>query len=189
MTDIQQGKVTRRDLIFVATVILIAALLFVAFYFFGYRRINQAIDTRSDDLKTVQANLKQAEEVNKSIDLLREEAQEMKILVDIFEDRLPDEREIPRLLNRFELLGAEIGLRVQLSSLPTSTSGDTEIIPYKVTAYGQFHQIATFINMLERDERYLKVSELDINEEKDGVSSASFILSTFRFISKADTSK
>lgn len=186
MMDILRGKVTRQDWVFVAIVLLITAVLFMAFYFMGYRKIQNTINARSEELKAIKADLKHAQELNAGIDALRAEAREMEVLVNVFEGRLPDEREIPALLGKFERLGGEIGLRVQLSSLPTVTSGDMEIIPYKAVAFGQFHQIATFINMLERDERYLKVSDLDINEEKDGVSAASFVLSTFRFISEPE---
>lgn len=186
MMDILKGKVTRQDWIFVAVVLLITVVLFTGFYLMGYRKIQDTINARGEELKAVKAELKHAQELNAGIEALRAEAREMKSLVDVFEGRLPDEREIPSLLGKFERLGGEIGLRVELSSLPTTKSGDMEIIPYKAVAFGQFHQIATFINMLERDERYLKVADLDINEEKDGVSAASFVLSTFRFISEPE---
>ena len=183
MMDMMRGKVTRQDWVFVGIVLLLAALLFVGFYFQGYRKIQDTIALRNDELKEVQQELKKAQELDAGIEALREEAREMSHLVDIFEKRLPEEREIPALLGRFERLGADIGLRVQLSSLPTE---NMEVIPYRAVAVGQFHQITTFINMLERDERYLKVTDLDIGEEASGISQATFVLSTFRFISEPE---
>ena len=61
-----------------------------------------------------------------------------------------------------------------------------EVIPYKAITDGQFHQIVSFINMLERDERYLKISDLDIDEEIEGISKATFVLSTFRFLNEPE---
>lgn len=186
MIQVLSGRITRQDWAFVGIVLTITALFFVGFYFLGYRTMQDTIGQRTEALENTRAELKKARQLVEGIEELREEAREMERLVEVFEKRLPEEREIPALLSRFELLGGEIGLRVQLSSLQTRKIRNTEIIPYKVVAFGQFHQIITFINMLERDERYLKVTDLDIGEENNGVSQATFVLSTFRFISEPD---
>ncbi|HQK75497.1 MAG TPA: type 4a pilus biogenesis protein PilO, partial [Candidatus Hydrogenedentes bacterium] len=55
-------------------------------------------------------------------------------------------------------------------------------IPYRIVVRGSFHDIAEFINRLERFKRYLKVSELQVGPEKDGVSEAEFTLSTYTFV-------
>jgi Tfp pilus assembly protein PilO len=67
-----------------------------------------------------------------------------------------------------------------------TTDSSKETIPYKVTARGTFHQIVSFINRLERDDRYLAISDLDIKEEQAGVSEATFTLSTFRFLKSSE---
>lgn len=182
MIDMLKGKVTRQDWLFVGVVLTITVVLFVAFYFAVYVRQQDTIQAQQEHLQAVNQELEKAREINRGIEALRTEAAEMSYLIEVFEKRLPDEREIPALLSRFERLGNEIGLRVQLVSLPTRITPRMEVIPYRVTARGQFHQIATFINMLERDERYIKISDIDIGEEQAGVSQAVFILSTFRFI-------
>ena len=189
MMDMFKGKVTMQDWLFVAAVAVVTVMLFVIFYFAVYTRQQGAIEARREQLSAVTKELDKAREISAEIDALREEAAEMNYLVEIFEKRLPDEREIPALLSRFERLGGEIGLRVQLVSLPSSIRPRMEIIPYRITATGQFHQIVTFINMFERDERYLKVSDIDIGEERAGVSEATFVLSTFRFIQRESDAK
>lgn len=188
MAMMLKGKITRQDWAFVGVVLGITVLLFVGFYILGYSRVQKEIKARKAEFAKVDKELRHARELNAGIEKLRTEAQEMNQLVDVFQKRLPEEREIPALLSRFEKLGNEMGLRVQLSSLPTrkAPNSDMEVIPYKAVTDGQFHQIATFINMLERDERYLKVSDLDVDEEKEGVSQATFVLSTFRFVNEPE---
>lgn len=182
MLDIFKGTVTRQDWLFVGLVLVITAVLVVGFYFVLYNQQQKGIRAKLDDLSAINKELQEARKIKTNIKDLREESQRMERLVGVFEKRLPDEREIPLLLSRFEQLGGALGLRVQLVSLPTRITERVEVIPYRVTAFGQFHQIVSFINLLERDERYLKISDIDINEEKDGVSEAVFVLSTFRFI-------
>jgi Tfp pilus assembly protein PilO len=80
-------------------------------------------------------------------------------------------------------------LRVELSQMPRVTDERKETIPYSVTARGNFHQIIQFINRLERFQRYLKVSDLNIGKEDEGVAQASFTLSTYRFIQSEEGKK
>lgn len=182
MIEFLRGKVTPPDLIFAGVVVAIAAAVGGAYYFMLHTRMLQEQAELTKSLRQVQADLKQAREYQANIDSLREEAAKWEELVTSFEKRLPDEREIPQLLRKFEQLGYDSGLRVELSQLRSTTDTKKETIPYQVKAFGNFHQILEFINQLERYDRYLKISELDIEEEQSGVSEASFVLSTFRFI-------
>lgn len=189
MLDILTGKVTPRDWMFVGGVLALTAALAVGFYVVVIGHQKQRVEDRRQELAGVKKELGEAKRIEENIDGLRKDSEDMERLVDIFQKRLPSEREIPNLLRRFEKLGAELGLRVQLASLPSRKESRTETIPYKVTATGEFHQIVGFINLLERDERYLKVSDLDIGEQEAGVSEATFVLSTFRFIEQEETAQ
>lgn len=182
MIEFFKGTVTPRDFAFVAVVISLAGVLCAAFYFAVYTGQQAELKTELAKLETMKQDLKTARETEVNIVALRTEASKMQQLVDLFETRLPDEREIPMLVKRFEDLGTRAGLRVQLVQNQNIIENSKETIPYKVTAQGNFHQIVHFINLLERDERYLKVSDLDIGPEEAGISQATFTLSTFRFI-------
>jgi type IV pilus assembly protein PilO len=192
MFEWARGKVTPKDWAFVGVVLGIAALVLLG-YFFGIRTYQmKEIERLQSEVAAVTADLRQARSIAQNIDEFRTEAEKMQTLVRQFEQRLPEEREIPSLLRKFEQRGDELGLRVQLSSLPTVRDARKETIPYKVTAQGNFHQIVSFINLLERDDRYLAISDVDIGEEKNGIAEATFTLSTFRFLqpseAPADTS-
>lgn len=182
MMEFFRGKVTPPDIMFAGAVLAVAAVVAGAYYFLLHTRAIEEHRVLEADLKTVQADLKQAREFQANIDKLREEATKWEELVTSFERRLPDEREIPQLLRKFEQLGYDSGLRVELSQLRSTTDTKKETIPYQVKAFGNFHQILEFINQLERYDRYLKISDLNIEEEESGVSTAEFVLSTFRFI-------
>lgn len=182
MIDFLRGTVTSKDWAFVALVMGLAGLLCVLYFFLFHKPGVEQMASMTNELSEVKADLERAEETNENIDALREEANKMETLVDLFEERLPERREIPNLLAKFESLGDDIGLRVELTQMPSSMDASKETIPYRARVRGNFHQIATFINLLERDERYLTISDIDIGEENDGVSEASFILSTFRFV-------
>lgn len=182
MIEFFRGKVTPPDMIFAGVVLAVAVAVCAAYYFVLHTRMQAEQATLKSELEDVQTQLRQAREFESNIGALREEAAKWEELVTTFEKRLPDEREIPQLMRKFEQLGYDSGLRVELSQLRSTQDTRKETIPYEVKAYGNFHQIMEFINQLERHDRYLKVSELNIGEEEAGVSEASFVLSTYRFL-------
>jgi len=181
MMDFWKGTVTPRDWAAVGVILGVTALLAAGFYFFLYAAQNEKYTQLVAENRQVAARLDLALETQKNIGALRAEAEQMQKLVKQFEARLPNTEEIQTLLRQFESFAGEIGLLVELSKLSPEADAKKEVIPYSVKARGTFHQIATFINRLERYQRYLKISELDIGKAENGVATAAFRLSTFRF--------
>lgn len=184
MTEFFKGTVTRKDWAVTGGIVAAAALLAVVFYFLIHSPQTMRLQEVEVQLSQVKEQLKTAQDKERDNDALEAETAKMDELVTQFEKRLPDTAEIPMLLKDFEAFAKEIGMRVELAMLPRvpdETKGKEEI-PYSVAAWGDFHQIVSFINRLERFQRYLRVSDLRISEEKDGVAEASFTLTTFRFI-------
>lgn len=185
MLDFFKGTVTPKDWAFVGAVLGLTGLICAGFYFGLYRGREEVLAQVTAELADTRRELNEARETQAKFDEFKLEAEKAEQLVQLFEERLPEEREIPRLLAQFESRAKELGLSVELTQLPTKTDLNKETIPYEVIARGDFHEIVQFINLLERDKRYLKVSNLDIGEEVAGISQASFHLSTFRFIQRA----
>jgi len=185
MLDFFKGTVTPKDWAFVGAMAGLAVILCAAFYFLVYAKQDQQLGQLSKETSEIRSRLNDARNTERNFDQLQAKSKKMDELVTLFNDRLPEKREIPKLMRQFEGLGDSMGLRTQLTPLPTLSDANKETIPYQVTAHGNFHQIVGFINLLERDKRYLKISELDIGPEEAGVSEAKFTLSTFRFIQSA----
>ena len=186
MLEFFKGTVTPKDWVAVGGIVGLTVALMVGFYFFLLApQKEHLIELQAQDEQLV-TNLSTARETEKNIEALRAEAGKISKLVKEFEQRLPESQEIPMLLKQFEGFANEINLQVELSMMPTITDEKKETIPYLVTAKGSFHQIVMFMNRLERFQRYLKISGITIGEEKEGVSQATFTLSTFRIIQQAD---
>src|SRR5690606_27343424 len=107
--------VTPQDWLIVSGIVFVAALICVGGYFLLYLPEQEKHIELREDLKKREADLKLARQYEANIDELRVEAKMWEELVTSFERRLPDEREIPQLMRKFELLGDEIGLRVELA--------------------------------------------------------------------------
>jgi len=189
MMDFWKGTVTPRDWAAVGIIVGVTVLVAAGFYFVLYNAQNEKLAGLVRENTQVAQKLKLALETQQNIGDLRAKASQMQQLVTQFEERLPNTQEIQMLLRQFELLAGETGLLVELSKLAPEGDAKKEVIPYSVKARGTFHQIATFINRLERYQRYLKISELNIGKVENGIATASFRLSTFRFKQPGEESK
>ncbi|HOE67104.1 MAG TPA: type 4a pilus biogenesis protein PilO [Candidatus Hydrogenedentes bacterium] len=187
MIDFLRGTITPKDWMAVGVMAAILALVCAIFVFFVHNRQLRALDELT--LKTAQtrAEMLAAEETERRFEELRARTEKTQTLVKEFEKRLPGEAEIARLLKQFEEMANQVGLAVELQTKKRSKDERKETIPYGIVARGTFDQIASFVNRIERYERYLAVSDIEIKEEKDGVAEATFTLSTFRFLMPTNT--
>ena len=187
MSDLFRGAVRSKDWMAVGIILGCTVLLCVVFVFFiraGQEKTLLEVRARDADVMTTYAEALTKES---DIEKLRRETAKIEMLVVEFDSRLPKVREIPSLMREFERIANVVGLDVELVPLPPIRDEQLrkETIPYNITVHGDFHQIAAFINQLERYKRYLQVSDLNIDEEKEHVSKGTFTLSTFRFIENA----
>ncbi len=182
MIDALKGTVTLKDWAFVGAVLCLTLFLVSLFMLFVQSGQEGRLDALAAEIEELEASVQYAQETRDNIEDLREETAKIQTLVDEFERRLPARREIPQLMGEFEALARDVGVDVELAQLSRVRDVRKETIPYNVTAYGDFHQIVTFINRLERFERYLKISDLDISEQLQGICEAEFTLSTYRFL-------
>ncbi len=182
MMDFFKGQVTAKDWLIVGTIAAVLIAMCVVFYFFVHSDSVKKLSAVQDEDKLVQQDLTRAKQIKATIEDTRTEMAKITELVSEFEKRLPKEREIPMLIERFGELAEKVGLNVSLTQLPELKDATKGTNPFKVTAKGDFHRIVSFINLLERFERYVKITDLKFGEEVNGELDASFTLSTFRFI-------
>lgn len=192
MKDFLKGTVTPKDWMFVGIVLAITVVLAAAFYLLIHTKKQEQIAVIEKEIAERNLQLKEARATKLKMDEgeFELEANKMAELVERFDERLPEEREIPRMLGQFESKAFEVGLEgYDLKPMRVIQDANKEILPYQVTARGTFHEIVNFINQLERNQTYLKISDIDIGEEEDGVSEASFVMSTFRFTGEIEEVK
>ena len=185
MSRLYRTTVTGKDWMIVVGLLALLAIVALAFVFVVQGKMAQSlVDIKTKD-DQVQGEIDRAQKLKDNIQDLRDEMALAKDLVDAFEKRLPLKSDLSNMTSKIEELATDVGLRVNIDPGQTAEDAHKITIPYSVKAFGDFHQITIFINRLERHERYLKVSDLKIGEEKEGVSTAEFTLSTYRFVQSA----
>ena len=182
MLEFFKGTVTPKDIMAVSVIIGLLLVLIVVYGFVLHKKQVDNLNIEIAQNDQIKADLQFAQKTEKEFGELQKEMEKTENLVRTFEERLPLEREIPTLVRQFEGLGDEVGVNPNLKSAKRIKSGNKETIPYEITVYGRFHQIVSFINRLERFQRYVKISNLSMGPETEGICEAKFTLSTYRFI-------
>ena len=155
MIEFLKGTVTLKDGGIAGGIVCAAVVLVLGYWFLLHSAQEAKLQEVIASDEVVQAQLRLARDTQKNIESLRIEAAKMQELATQFEERLPESREIPDLLKQFMGLATEIGLWRELTYLPRIPDTHKETIPYSIVIKGNFHQIVSFINRLERLERVI----------------------------------
>lgn len=170
----------QRILLFVITL----ALLGGGFYFLKYK--DQAANIRrlqtsvSEQEKKLVALKQAAVEVDKlKLELAESEGKLKQVL-----SFLPDQKEIPGLLDNISQLGAEVGLEnILFQPQPEQPREFHAAIPIRLDIVGTYHELGVFLDRLSKLNRILKVENLNLTKQKDGSDlQVGATVVTYRFV-------
>jgi Tfp pilus assembly protein PilO len=181
--------VTKTDWIIIGVSLFLLVLVTLV-YFVALSFARGQIDQVLAKISTKQAELNEARLIASKKDGLVREIEQVKEKISSFEDKLPTDKEVPKLLRQFQQIAELSGVKYQ--SITAEPIDEKELyvrLPYKVSVKGAYPQIGEFLRSLEFGSRFIKVEDLDIGPEEKGESEASFIISTYMFVSKEKESE
>ncbi len=115
---------------------------------------------------------------------LLKDLQEVRQRIASFEGRLPTEKEVPKLLNLFQKIAEDSGVKYRsITAEPIEEKNLFVRIPFKVEVEGTYLQIGEFLRSLEFGDRFIKVDRIDIGPEEGSRNEANFTISTYMFVS------
>jgi len=179
---IKKGTISSKD----ATIAGSVAAGFIVFLILYVALVDTAMKRHRDELGqrvgVKMSELEAAERLAEREEELADEFARIAELVEKFGAKLPTRKQLPRLYREFQVAAGEAGVRVRAIKKQNEVQGQTLVtIPYSFSVSGTYHQLATFMNMLECGDRFMKISELHIGEQENGISKADFKLSTYLF--------
>lgn len=187
MNGLFEPVITKQDWVIVGCIVagLVAvALLVVAFVYVPQRDEVRAL---GDEIAAKQAELDTATETAAKRDELEKKLERVKRLVERFEAKLPTRKEIPKLFRKFQRAAGDANVVVlSIEKLDETKKVPRIEIPYEFEVSGSYHKLATFINTLEMGERFVKISDVHVGEQKRGVSDAEFRLTIYLFVEEEE---
>ncbi len=181
--DLFQNRViTKTDWIiiglsaFVLVIALFGGLLIVGM-------MSGSIDNVNNKIADAQTKLSETRDIAAKKEGLLNDLQEVRQRIASFEGRLPTEKEVPKLLNQFQRIAENSGVRYRSITAEPIEEKDLFVrIPFKVEIEGAYPQIGEFLRSLEFGDRFIKVDRIDIGPEENSRNEASFTISTYMFV-------
>ena len=148
-----------------------------------FKKNNEDIAQALEEKSRMQRKLQELQVATRQIDDLGREIDKLTNAIDLFEAKLPAEKEVEVILKEVWQLAAKHGLnpRSVRTDKPIKTSRYSEL-PIKMVIVGDFNSFYSFLLDLERLSRITRVHEMSLDKLKqgdEGQMEAQFTLSIF----------
>lgn len=174
----------QKALLYIATLLILSA----GFYFLLYQDQTKAIDKLKNNIADQEKKLASLKSAAVRVDSLKKELAESEEKFNELLALLPDQKEIPGLLESVSRLGSKVGLdNVLFQPQPEQLHEFYASIPIKLDLVGSFNDLEVFLDSVSKLDRILKVDSLAINRQKDKRGSLLQVgctVVTYRFVEK-----
>ncbi|MGC9963861.1 MAG: type 4a pilus biogenesis protein PilO [Syntrophobacteraceae bacterium] len=179
----------QKALLFAGTLLAMAAL----FYFLEFEsqldtltRLKNQISEQQRKLASLKAA--QVKVLALEQELVQSEEELSKLLM-----LLPEQKEIPGLLENVSRLGAKVGLEnILFQPQPEVLQEFYAVIPIRLDLLGTFNDLGVFLDNISKLNRILKVQSITLTRQKDKKASllqVACTLVTYRFLEKPEPKK
>ncbi len=189
MNFFKNRTVTKLDWIIIGSILFLLVLVTLA-YFLVSMNLQGKIKELDAQIQVEKQKVDEAMAVAARKEGLMAEIAMVRRNISDFEEKLPTDKEVPRLLNQFQQIAELSGLKYQLITAEPIDEKDLYVrIPFKVKVDGTYPVIGEFLRSLEFGNRFIKVEDLKIGPQKKETSEANFIISTYMFVNKEKMSE
>ena len=172
----------QRVMLFVGTFFFLVA----AFYFLQFKPRSEAIVNSQTELSGQEKRLATLKQAAAQLPALQEELaradEEFAHLLSL----LPDQKEIPALLETVSQLGAQVGLEnILFQPQPEQPHEFYAVIPIRLDLIGTYHKLGVFFDSMSKLDRILKVDSLSITRQRGGsMLQVACTITTYRFLER-----
>lgn len=183
---IDELPVVQRVLVLVVTVVALAAV----FYYFKYTPQKKQIEQLRSSIKSQETRIATLKKYAAESEKLAQEVEKAQAELMAMLKMLPDQREIPALLETVSQIGAEEGLENLLFQPSAETLHEFHAtIPVRLDLVGRYHQVGMFLDRISRLGRIIQVDSVALKRRSDSSVQVSCNLSTYRFLEEHERKK
>ena len=166
-----------------AIFVLVLLALPVAAYFFVFEPRNKQITEAIAEIRNKESKLTRLEAVTKDIDDLGEEIDKLTGAIEMFEEKLPAQREVEVVLKQVWEMAAQHALMPKKirTDKPVAAAQYAEL-PIRMTIIGDFDGFYSFLLDLEKMQRITRMPKMKLekaSKAEDGQMQAEVVLSIF----------
>ncbi len=172
-------------------VLVIVALIFGLYWHLVYRGKARTIDRLRNDLSNKQAKLNENEAIARNLPRFKQEVEKLNLQLARVVQELPNQREIPNLLETINNLGGVNGLDViYIKPQNDVDKGFYAEVPIAIKVRGGYHELGLFLDAVSKLPRIINMSNVTLGNAKEDERSGAIILSidalatTYRYVEK-----
>lgn len=172
----------------IAVCVLLVALVFVGTYYLKIKGLNTQLDRVVAEESSLRKSFEQKSFEAANLEDYREQMKEMEASFEALLSRLPEDTEVPGLLEDIDARGSESGLNI--NSITLNDEQETEFyveLPISINVEGGYHDMGSFISGVAGMPRIVTLHDFNI-ERKDGGGELVMQVEakTYRYIAQDD---
>jgi len=175
----------------VQKVVLFAGSLLImggAFYFLGFQNQIDTLSQLKGQIGEQQKKLVSLKAAEVKVQILEKELAQSEEELERLLMLLPDQKEIPGLLENVSRIGSKVGLEnILFQPQPEVVQQFYAIIPIRLDLLGSFNDLGVFLDSISKLDRILKVESLSLTRQKDNQAPLLQVgcnIVTYRFLEK-----
>ncbi len=189
MSFFKNRALTRADWVIIGAALFVLVLVTLV-YFVVVNVVRGQIDGVQAQINAKMTEVQEARAIAAKRDALVIELAQVRKKIARFEDKLPTEKEVPKLLSQFQQIAELSGVKYQsITAQPVDEKELYVRLPFKVRVVGPYPVIGEFLRSLEFGNRFIKIEGVDVGPEKKGESEANFVISTYMFVNRQPVSE
>lgn len=167
-------------LLFVGTFTLLVG----GFYFFVYKEQMETVQGLEGSISGLENRLASLKKASAQVEILQKQVAESEEELSQLLTLLPDQKEIPGLLESVSELGAKVGLENILFQPQTEQPHEFyATIPVRLDLVGTYHEVGSFFDKVSKLNRILKVQSLGMVRQKpSSLLKVDCTIETYRFL-------
>ena len=174
----------QKALIFLLTYLVLC----VGFYYVKYKPQSASLDALKTNIGVQEKKLVELKKAAAQAQVLEAEVAKMEEEFNQLLALLPDQREIPGLLDSISRLASQAGLeQVSFQPQPEQLKDFYAVIPVRLELVGSYHELGVFLDRVSKLDRIVKFDNLSLTRLKQPPKlQVSCTVVTYRFVEKAE---
>ena len=172
----------------------VAALLVGIYWLMFFSATQEELSALEADTKRIQTEVSEKQRIAANLPKFEKEVERLDVELKKALTELPDQKEIPQLLEKIADKAKDSGLDVQLFRPKTEQRKDFYAeVPVEIEVAGGFHQVATFFDEVSRLERIVNIDSVSMTDPKmtdsGRILKTALVATSFRFLDEKERPK
>jgi type IV pilus assembly protein PilO len=170
--------------------VAVAGILVGLYWYLVYRGQQETIGILNQQYQERQAKLNETQAIADTFQNFKDEVEKLGARLSAALQELPNQREIPGILENLNSLGAANGLDVvYVKPNPDATRDFYAEVPISIKVRGSYHQVGMFFDAVSRLPRIINIGRVSLgnaSEEADGsvILDINCTATTYRYVEK-----